>query len=120
MSSSPRARTGRKSEKKKQPFALHRALPSFFRPSAMDLVLFSRQLAVFLRAGVPLVPAVEALAEQSSNPALRDTLYVVRDDLISGHPISSALGDRPETFPRIYVDMVRAGEATGRLETVLT
>src|SRR5437763_1815785 len=48
MSSSPRARTARKSEKKKEPFALHRALPSFFRPSAMDLVLFSRQLAVFV------------------------------------------------------------------------
>lgn len=121
MSSSPRVRVARKpAVRKKQPFALHRALPSFFRPGAMDLVLFSRQLAVFLRAGVPLVPAVEALAEQSSNPSLRDTLYLVRDDLISGHTISGALGERPEAFPRIYVDMVRAGEATGRLETVLT
>ena len=58
MSSSPRTRVARKAPvKKKEPFALHRALPSFFKPSAMDLVLFSRQLAVFLRAGVPLVPA---------------------------------------------------------------
>src|ERR671934_238527 len=75
MSSSPRARAVRKP---KQQLALHRLLPTFFRPGAMDLVLFSRQLAVFLRAGVPLVPAVEALAEQSSNPLLRDTLYLVR------------------------------------------
>jgi type IV pilus assembly protein PilC len=122
MSSSPRARLApkpRAATKKKQPFALHRALPSFFRPSTMDLVLFSRQLAVFLRAGVPLVPAVEALAEQSSNPSLRDTLYLVRDDLIAGDPISTTFAHRPESFPRIYVDMVRAGEATGRLETVL-
>src|SRR2546425_7989265 len=121
MSSSPRTRAVHKTPaKKKEPFALHRALPSFFKPSAMDLVLFSRQLAVFLRAGVPLVPAVEALAEQASNPTLRDTLYLVRDDLISGDPISAALGNRPVAFPRLYVDMVRAGEATGRLDTVLT
>jgi type IV pilus assembly protein PilC len=118
MSSSPKAI--RKSvPKRKQTFALHRALPTFFRPGTMDLVLFSRQLAVFLRAGVPLVPAVEALAEQSSNPTLRDTLYLVRDDIISGQPISTAFSDRPDAFPRMYVDMVRAGEATGRLETVL-
>src|SRR5919204_3893639 len=119
MSSSPRARAAGKAASKKEPFALHRALPSFFRPGAMDLVLLSRQLAVFLRAGVPLVPAVEALAEQSANPSLRDTLCLVRDDLIAGHPISAALSERRESFPRIYVDMVRAGEATGRLETVL-
>src|SRR5919201_6160411 len=116
MSSSPKFRAA---PAPKRPFALHRALPSFFRPGAMDLVLFSRQLAVFLRSGVPLVPAVEALAEQSANPSLRDTLYLVRDDLIAGHPISAALSERRESFPRIYVDMVRAGEATGRLETVL-
>jgi type IV pilus assembly protein PilC len=85
----------------------------------MDLVLFSRQLAVFLRAGVPLVPAVEALAEQSTNPALRDTLYVVRDDLVAGSPLSASLGRHLEIFPRLYVDMVRAGEATGRLDVVL-
>src|SRR5439155_4790811 len=121
MSSSPRTRVARKAPvKKKEPFALHRALPSFFKPSAMDLVLFSRQLAVFLRAGVPLVPAVEALGEQASNPTLRDALFLVRDDLIGGDPISTALGSRPGVFPRLYVDMVRAGEATGRLDTVLT
>src|SRR5919201_7119668 len=112
MSSSPKFRAA---PAPKRPFALHRALPSFFRPGAMDLVLFSRQLAVFLRSGVPLVPAVEALAEQSSNPILRDALYVVRDDLVSGQPIATALGERAESFPRMYVDMVRAGEATGRL-----
>ena len=108
-----------KRTKKKESFALHRALPSFFRPGAMDLVLFSRQLAVFLHAGVPLVPAVEALAEQSPNPTLRDTLRVVRDDLISGDTLSSAIARRTEAFPRMYVDMVRAGEATGRLDVVL-
>src|ERR671934_1467519 len=116
MSSSPRLRAA---SAPKRSFAPHRALPSFFRPGVMDLVLFSRQLAVFLRAGVPLVPAVEALAEQSSNPILRDALYVVRDDLVSGQPIATALGERAESFPRMYVDMVRAGEATGRLEVVL-
>src|SRR5919201_170328 len=116
MSSSPRARAVRKP---KQQLALHRLLPTFFRPGTMDLVLFSRQIAMFLRAGVPLVPAVEALAEQSSNPILRDALYVVRDDLVSGQPIATALGERAESFPRMYVDMVRAGEATGRLEVVL-
>ncbi len=103
----------------RQGFALHRALPSFFKPGTMDLVLFSRQLAVFLRAGVPLVPAVEALAQQSTNPSLRDALYVVRDELVTGYPLSTALGRQSRAFPRMYVDMVRAGEATGRLEAVL-
>src|SRR5919197_2526278 len=116
MSSSPRLRAA---SAPKRPFAPHRALPSFFRPGAMDLVLFSRQLAVFLRAGVPLVPAVEALAEQSTNPALRDTLYVVSDNLVAGSPLSASLGRHLEIFPRLYVDMVRAGEATGRLDVVL-
>ena len=109
----PRAR------KKARPFALHRALPSFFKPGAMDLVFLSRQLGVFLRAGVPLVPAVEALAEQSANPTLRDALFVVRDDLVTGHTLSSALAREPRVFPRLYSDMVRAGEATGKLEVVL-
>lgn len=119
MSSSPRAKAAPK-PKKKEGFALHKVLPSFFKPGAMDLVLFSRQLAVFLRATVPLVPAVEALAEQSTSPSLRDTLMAVRDDLVTGHPLSAALGHRPETFDRLFVDMVRAGEATGRLDVVLT
>src|SRR2546426_7325872 len=120
MSSSPkRLAVTKPAPKKKQGFALHRAFPSFFRPGTMDLVLFSRQLAVFLRAGVPIVPAVEALAEGSTNASLRDTLYVVRDDLVTGYPLSGALGNRPDAFPRMFVDMVRAGEATGRLEVVL-
>lgn len=125
MSSSPRGRLTIVPQKKakparpKQGFALHRALPSFFKPGTMDLVLFSRQLAVFLRAGVPLVPAVEALAEGTTSPALRDTLQVVRDDLVTGYPLSTALGRQSQVFSRIFVDMVRAGEATGKLEVVL-
>src|SRR5439155_19945301 len=104
MSSSPRTRVARKAPvKKKEPFALQRALPSFFKPSAMDLVLFSRQLAVFLRAGVPLVPAVEALGVQASNPTLRGALFLVRDDLIGGDPISNAIGRRPCYFTSCFV-----------------
>ncbi len=119
MSFSPKPIVARPA-RPKRPFALHRALPSFFEPGTMDLVLFSRQLAVFLRAGVPIVPAVEALAEGSTNPILRDTLYLVRDDLVTGYPLSHALGNQSRTFPRMFVDMLRAGEATGKLEAVLT
>lgn len=120
MSSSPKVGAVAKRPKRRAPsFALHRALPSFFKPGPMDLVLFSRQLAVFLRTGVPLVPAVEALAEQTSSPALRDALKVVRDDVITGDTLSAAFAAHPSIFPRIYVDMVRAGEATGRLDVVL-
>lgn len=122
MSSSPSGRVAAKAAKPLAPtggFALHRLLPTFFRPGTMDLVLLSRQLAVFQRAGVPLVPAVEALAEQASSPTLRDALYAVRDDVVAGYPLSSAFARRRDVFPRIYIDMVRAGEATGRLEVVL-
>jgi type IV pilus assembly protein PilC len=123
MSSSPRrvaaAPAKVKKVKRKGAFAIHHLLPSLFKPGAMDLVLFSRQLAVFLRASVPLVPAIEALAEQSSNPILRETLVLVREDLISGETLSAGFTRHPDAFPRMYVDMVRAGEATGRLEIVL-
>ena len=84
-----------------------------------DLVVFSRQLATMINAGLPIVRALYILSEQTENPKLNDVVVAVRKDVEAGSSLSEALEKHPEVFSRLYVEMVKAGEIGGILDGVL-
>lgn len=84
-----------------------------------NVMHFSRQLAAFLRAGVPIVEAVEIVLEETEDKTLRKVLADVADSLRRGEPFSDALAARAEAFPPFFVSVLRAVELTGLLDVVL-
>ncbi|HEY6711773.1 MAG TPA: type II secretion system F family protein [Rubrobacter sp.] len=84
-----------------------------------DLVVFSRQLATMINAGLPIVRALYVLSEQTANPKLNDVVVAVRKDVEAGSSLSEALEKHPDVFSRLYVEMVKAGETGGILDGVL-
>lgn len=87
--------------------------------SLRDLLLFTRQFAVLIKAGVNITACLKIMEEQAENPALGQVIVSIRRDVESGNPLYEALGRFPNVFPAIYIHMVEAGEAGGQLETVL-
>jgi type IV pilus assembly protein PilC len=83
------------------------------------IVLFCRQLASFVRVGVPVITAIETFAEQAGNKMLRETYLSVARDIQKGIRLSDAFAAHPKVFPRIVSDMVRSAEVTGNLDVVL-
>lgn len=83
-----------------------------------DLLLFSRQMYTLLKAGVPIMRALGGLQDSTTNPAFRETLRSIRENLDSGRPLSSSLNSNKEVFSPFYVAMVYVGETTGMLEEV--
>ena len=84
-----------------------------------ELMHFSRQLSAFVRAGIPLIEALEVIEEETEDKVLREVLIGVRDSLTTGETFSDALRPYESLFPKFYVDMVRAAELTGSLDDVL-
>jgi type IV pilus assembly protein PilC len=84
-----------------------------------DVVIFTRQFSTMINAGLPLVQALDILAQQSENPALRDVTRQVVSDVESGNTVADALRKQPQAFSTLYVNMVSAGEAGGILDTIL-
>lgn len=84
-----------------------------------DLSVMSRQLATMIGAGLPLLKALTILADQSENPKLASTLDEVRGAVEEGSTFSDSLAKHPRIFPPIFVNLVRAGEVGGFLETSL-
>jgi len=96
------------------------ALPSFFnRVSADDIYALTRQLATLLNAGIPLVGALDALMEQTSNPPLKKIVAQIKESVNEGNSLTASLSRHPKLFSNIYINMVRAGEASGSLDVVL-
>lgn len=87
--------------------------------SIKDLAVMSRQLATMIGAGLPLLKALSILADQSENPKLASTLDEVRSGVEEGSSFSDSLAKHPRIFPPIFVNLVRAGEVGGFLETSL-
>ncbi|BBL78619.1 phytochrome sensor protein [Rubrobacter xylanophilus] len=106
-------------EVKEQGIGQKDLLEPFKRVRLGDLVVFTRQLATMINAGLPIVRALHILAEQTTNKKLRDVVEKVRADVEAGMALSEALERHPEVFGRLYVEMVRAGEVGGVLDQVL-
>jgi type IV pilus assembly protein PilC len=84
-----------------------------------DLVIFSRQLATLVSAGVPIVQGLNILLEQIQNPTFKQIVNAVRADIEGGVAIADALKKQPEAFSELYVSMIRAGETGGVLDSIL-
>ncbi len=84
-----------------------------------ELMHFSRQLAAFVRAGIPLVEALGIIEEENDDKTLRKVLAGVQESLVAGDTFSAALMPFETLFPQFYIDMIRAAELTGRLDDVL-
>ncbi|MFQ5949145.1 MAG: type II secretion system F family protein [Nitrospiria bacterium] len=84
-----------------------------------DIVIFTRQFATMIDAGLPLVQCLEILANQTENPILAKTIGEVRLDVEGGATYADALRKHPNVFDELYISMVAAGEAGGILDTIL-
>ncbi len=84
-----------------------------------DIVIFTRQLATMIDAGLPLVQCLEILGGQTENKALAKVIVQVRTDVEGGATFADALKKHPKVFDNLYVNMVAAGEAGGILDTIL-
>jgi general secretion pathway protein F len=106
--------------------AAHAKSPSFFgqflRPRKVkreQIIAFTRDLANLISAGLPLDRAFELLTSLADSPPLAALMQDLRDRVRGGKPLSEALAQHPKHFDRLYVNMVRAGEASGTLGPVL-
>jgi type IV pilus assembly protein PilC len=84
-----------------------------------DIVIFTRQFSTMINAGLPLVQALDILANQSDNKTLKEVTRQVVFDVESGNTVADALRKHPNAFTELYVNMVAAGEAGGILDTIL-
>jgi general secretion pathway protein F len=87
--------------------------------STRDLVLMTRQLAVLLKAGMPLVESLTTLVDQTPNAKLRKAVFDIKDRVSEGKALADGLSNHPKIFSSLYINMIRAGEASGTLEKVL-
>ncbi|KFZ31175.1 MSHA biogenesis protein MshG [Pseudidiomarina salinarum] len=81
-----------------------------------DLIVFTRQMYALTKAGIPLLRAIEGLADNTSNKRLSAVLHDVVDSLERGRELSTAMAAHPDVFPRLLVSIVHVGENTGQLE----
>ncbi len=91
----------------------------FERISPDELALLTRQLATLVGAGLPLVDCLSALIEQVETARTKRTLSQIREQVTEGASLADALKAHPRIFGDLYVNMVRAGEASGALDIVL-
>ena len=84
-----------------------------------ELTVLTRQLAILLSAGLPLIRSLRTLERQAANPAVRVVLGKTADTVEGGATFAEALSQNPKSFDKLYLNMVRAGEASGAMEIIL-
>jgi len=80
---------------------------------------FTRQLAVFMRAGIPIMEALEVIVEETQNKMLKAILNEMVDSLRAGDTFAASAAAHPEAFPSFYVGILESAELTGNLDNVL-
>ena len=113
----PSAKTG-PAKKLRMNFKMSTGRTSRLKPRAM--LLFTREMADLLASGMTLGRALHTLARRDSEPAYKEIVSRLRDEVVQGSSLSDALKIYPESFPELYVSMVRAGEAGGAVADSLT
>ena len=83
------------------------------------MVIFTRQFATMIGAGIPVLECLNILQEQAEDPGFNRALTQIVEDVRGGSDLSQALTKHPRCFERIYVNMIKAGEASGQLDTIL-
>ncbi len=92
---------------------------SSMRIKVRDKAVFARQFATMINSGLAVLRALYVLEEQTSNPRFKKIIKAVQEDVEAGMPLSDAMAKHPAAFDRLYVSMVRAGEAGGALDQTL-
>lgn len=87
--------------------------------TAKDRALFARQLATMVSAGLTLTKSVSVAANNARNERLKQIFFSIYKDLEEGSPFSAALAKHPDAFDRVFISVVKSGETTGNLDTVL-
>jgi type IV pilus assembly protein PilC len=87
--------------------------------SSGAVALFTKQLASMLHAGLPLIRAIYSLAREEQNSTLSQILLAVANDIESGESLSGAMAKHPKAFTRLYTSMVKSGEESGTLDTIM-
>ncbi|NME06165.1 type II secretion system F family protein [Psychrobacillus sp. BL-248-WT-3] len=98
---------------------LHKELSLGGKVKNEDFVIYSRQFATLIRAGVSILESTKILAEQTSSKPLKNGLLAVEEDVRSGISFSDAASKNSKVFPALFVNMIKAGEATGNLDSAL-
>lgn len=91
----------------------------FAKVTVKDITIFCKQFASILKAGVPLIQALQMLGEQTESPVLRKIIQKISEDIQKGSSLSGAMGSHSEYFPPILIHMLQAGEVSGTLENSL-
>ena len=112
-------RATRGTKKSNQPNLLERIIPGLNSMKRIELVLFSRMMATFIRAGIPILDGIEVVRQQAVSTLFRRTLDDIAIQLRNGEQLSIAMTSNPRVFSRLYVDMIVAAEATGELDAIL-
>ena len=96
-----------------------REIAIFERVTSKDIVLFSRQLAIMFKAGVPIVESLRSIAKQTKKNRFREQINKIGDKVESGNTLSQSLEGYPKLFTPFYIGMVKSGEVSGRLSESL-
>ncbi len=89
------------------------------KPNITDKVIFSRQMATMIRAGLPLIEVLDILSEQSDKQSVTDIIKTVQKDVEAGASLTEAIQKHPRFFDSFFVSMIRTGEASGMLDAIL-
>lgn len=89
------------------------------RAKTKEIVVVTRQIATMVSAGIPLLETLEIIESQTENPGFKRVVGKIVEKVRSGSDFSSALADYPKIFTKVYVNMIRAGEAGGQLDVIL-
>ena len=81
-----------------------------------DLIVFCRQMYALMRSGVPILRAINGMAESTTAPKLKEALQEIASQLEGGHTLSSSLHQHPNVFPPLFVSLIHVGENTGKLD----
>jgi len=106
-------------EKKNSALAGALEIGFFQKVTAKEVSIFTRQLSTLLGAGIPLVQSFSVLLAQTRKPILQKILAQIRADLNEGKSLTSGMENFPRVFPPFYINMVKAGEASGTINLVL-
>ena len=104
---------------RKKPTEINLAIPGIGGVTTKDILVFTRQFSVMIDAGLPLVQALDIIGTQADNPAFRKVLLQIKTRVESGSTFADALAEHPKVFDELFVQLVRAGEIGGILDTIL-
>lgn len=99
--------------------SMEEMFPTFIRVRRSEVILFTRQLATFVKVGMPMLEGLGVLRDQATSGLMRKALTEMITDLTTGSSLSAAMGKFPRIFSRLYVDMIASAEVSGNLDDTL-